>query len=121
MAKSYSYQYTRNIDTVYITYNDWDVDTKIFFLHPDDIGCETTICMVNNENGKTYFNGHLVLAKHRDAIFIRSLSRILLNGYFDGYDEQRPQRNHEASKALGALQASVFAPANRNRIACIVD
>lgn len=122
MAKTTSVrQYSRTINNDATAFDEWSKGTKIYFLHPDDIGCETTLASRNNETGKSYFNGHLVLTKYGDTIVLRSLTAMLLNGYFSIFDEDRPQRNHDATKALGALQQSVFMPANRNRVACIVD
>jgi hypothetical protein len=122
MAKTTSVrQYSRTINNDATAFDEWSEGTKIFFLHPEDIGCETTLASRNNETGKSYFNGHLVLTKYGDTIVLRSLTAMLLNGYFSIFDEDRPQRNHDATKALGALQQSVFMPANKNRVACIVD
>lgn len=122
MAKTNSVrQYSRTINHDSIAFDEWSEGTKVFFLHPEDIGCETTISSLNHETGKSYFNGHLVLTKYGDTIVLRSLTTLLLNGYFSLFEEDRPQRNHDATKALGALQHSVFLPANRNRVACIVD
>lgn len=121
MAKTSSEKskYSRTIDNNAMAFDEWSKDTKVFFLHPDDIGCDTTIASRNNDTKKTYFNGHLVLAKHGDTVILRSLTALLLNGYF-AQTERRPQRKHSATKALGAFQASVFMPANLNRVACIV-
>lgn len=121
MAKTNSVRaYSRTINNDAIAFDEWTAGTKIFFLHPNDIGCETTLASIKHETGKSYFNGHLVLAKNGNTIILRSLTAMLLNGYFVG-DIERPQRDHEATKALGALQQSVFMPANRNRVACIVS
>lgn len=122
MAKTTSVrQYSRTINNDATAFDEWSKGTKIYFLHPDDIRCETTLASVNHETGKSYFNGHLVLTKYGDTLVLRSLTAMLLNGYFSIFEEDRPQRNHDATKALGALQQSVFKPANRNKIACIVD
>lgn len=122
MAKTNSVrQYSRTINNDSIAFDEWTTDTKIFFLHPDDIGCDTTLASVNHETGKSYFNGHLVLTKNGDTIVLRSLTAMLLNGYFSFDEEERPQRHYDATKALGALQHSVFLPAPRNRVACVVE
>lgn len=122
MAKTTSVrQYSRTIDNSAMAFDEWTEGTKIYFLHPEDIGCDTTLASRNNDNGKSYFNGHLILTKYGDTIVLRSLTAMLLNGYFSCFDEDRPQRNHDATKSLGALQQSVFMPANRNRVACVVE
>lgn len=122
MAKTTSVrQYSRTINNDATAFDEWSEGTKIYFLHPDDIGCETTLASRNNETGKSYFNGHLVLTKFGDTLVLRSLTAMLLNGYFSTFEEDRPQRLHDATKSLGALQQSVFMPANRNRSACVVD
>lgn len=121
MAKTSSEKskYSRTIDNNALAFDEWSKDTKVFFLNPNDIGCDTTLASRNNDTKKTYFNGHLVLAKNGDTVILRSLTALLLNGYF-ALSERRPQRKHNATKALGAFQASVFMPANTNRVACIV-
>jgi hypothetical protein len=121
MAKTNSERkYSRTIDNNALAFDEWSKGTKVFFLHPDDIGCDTTIASRNNDTKKTYFNGHLVLAKHGNTIILRSLTALLLNGYFS-QTERRPQRKHDATKALGAFQQSVFMPAGTNRVAVVVD
>ena len=121
MAKTSSekLKYSRTIDNNAMAFDEWAKDTKVFFLNPTDIGCDTTLASRNNDTKKTYFNGHLVLAKHGDTVILRSLTALLLNGYF-ALSERRPQRKHNATKALGAFQASVFMPANTNRVSVIV-
>lgn len=122
MAKTTSVrQYSRTINNNSIAFDEWSEGTKIFFLHPEDISCETTLASRNNETGKSYFNGHLVLTKYGDTLVLRSLTAMLLNGYFSFEEEERPQRHYDATKSLGALQQSVFMPAPRNRVACVVE